>query len=85
MAWEIGAKHLNDALFEWLLSKADEDVRALADRVIARFGREQAAQQAMDAIVEACRADGSSNSEAVIKAFRQSCCDVLDESSRVHQ
>ena len=85
MAWENGTKDMNDAFLEWLLSKADEDVRILADRVIARFGREQTAQQAMDAIVEACRAGfGSSSSANVIKEFRQSCSDVLGSSSQVH-
>jgi hypothetical protein len=76
---------MNDALLEWLLSKADDDVRTLADHVIARFGREQAAQQAVDAMVEACRAGlGTSTSANIIEKFRQSCCEVLGASSPVH-
>jgi hypothetical protein len=80
MARENGTNDLNDALLEWLLSKADGDLRALTDRVIVRFGREQAAQQAVDAIVETCRAGVGSSSAHVIEGFRQSCCDVLGES-----
>jgi hypothetical protein len=84
VTWENATSGLNDALLEWLLSKADEDVRALADRVIARFGREQTAQQAVDAIVVASHAGvGSRSSANVIEEFRQSCCDVLGESSPV--
>jgi len=81
MAWDRGTRDMNDALLEWLLSNADDNVRTLADRVIARFGREQAAQQAVDAMVEARRAGFSSSSTVnVIEAFRQSCYDVLGES-----
>lgn len=84
MAWEDGSQDMNDALLEWLLSNAADDVRTLADRVIARFGREQAAQQAVDAMVEARRAGLSTSSSAtIIEAFRQSCCEVLGESSQV--
>jgi hypothetical protein len=84
MAWENGTRHMNDALLEWLLSKADDDVRALAERVIARFGREQTALQAVDAIVMASRAGLGGSCANVIEEFRQSCCHVLDDSSRVH-